>query len=81
MNFTGCLFAMIIALCLVAIIAAYRHINELENALFSVSDRNRKYNKLIARYEVAIQSMPEDIREKILRKIYEEIKRQNDLNQ
>lgn len=74
---TGCFFAIVCALSLVAIIAAYRHISELEHALWKLADRNRNYNKLIARYEIAIQSMPEEYRQLALKRIYEQMKEEN----
>lgn len=74
---TGCFFTIVCALFFVFIIAAYRYINDLEHRVWKLSDRNRNYNKLIARYEIAIQSMPEECRQLALKRIYEQIKEEN----
>jgi len=73
---TGCILAIICALCLVAVIASYREIRQLEKLLAQIEEQRQALliqreidRTLMARYEIAIQSLPPEYRYRMIEKI------------
>jgi hypothetical protein len=69
MNFTDCFFAIICALFCIVLIAAYKHIDALEKIIYMFSRQRELDQQRIARYEIAIQSLPTEYRNRILQKV------------
>ena len=70
MNIEGFLFLILSAVFLFVIWLAYREIYKLEKLRDQLIDRSQRDYNLIARYEIAIQCLPDEFRFKTLQRIH-----------
>jgi len=70
MSFEAFTFLVLSAFFLAVIYLCYREIYKLEKVRDQLIDRSQRDYDLIARYEIAIQSLPSDLRYKTLQRVH-----------